>query len=318
MVHISRKTINGKEYTYLIKSVRLPDGSVKKLSKLIKEKASKGFLERKYSEYLLEREREANIKWALKRFEKTSVLTREEIAKIESIRVDYRHLIKKLSKEQHKDVFDRFIVNFTYESNALEGNSLTLRDVAIVIFEKRHAKGKDLREIYETRNSRDVLDLLLEGKFKITHESIIKMHRMLMRDIGSREGYKKIPNFLLGKNLQTTPPEKVYHEMSGLIDWYDKNIDKMHPLTVASIFHSRFEKIHPFEDGNGRVGRFLLNTILVNSGYPPLIVRKTSRTAYFTCLEAADNGHYKKMERFFIEKYKNTYRNFFWIYMKYI
>ena len=318
MVHVSKKTIKGKKYTYLVKSIRLPDGSIKKISKIIDKSTSKKILEKKYLNDFLNKEKEANIKWALRNFEKNSVMAEEEIKKVESIRVDYKYLLKKLTNEQKKDVFDRFIVNFTYESNALEGNSLTLKDVAIVIFDKKYSKNKDLREIYETRNSRNVLDILLKKKFKINHESIIKMHKMLMKDIDTRSGYKKIPNFLLGKRLQTTPPEKVYSEMTDLLDWYNKNSNKIHPITTASIFHAKFEKIHPFEDGNGRVGRFLVNTILVNNGYPPLMVRKTSRNAYFTCLEAADNGHYKKMERFLLEKFKKTYNNFFEIYTKYI
>ncbi len=318
MAHISTKRISGKEYTYLIKSVRLPDSSVKKLAKLIKEKGSRKGLENKYSVYFLEKEKEANIQWALKTFTADNIFTEEEIRKIEAIRIDYKRILKKLSKEQKKDIFDRFIVNFTYESNALEGNSLTLKDVAIVIFDKMSIEGKDLREIYETRNSRKVLDLVLAGRFAIGHESIIKIHTLLMKDIDTRQGYKKLPNFLLGKRLETTPPEKVYSEMAKLIEWYNQNIGKMHPLQAASIFHSKFEKIHPFEDGNGRTGRFLVNAILVNNGYPPLIIRKTSRTAYFSCLEAADNNHYNKIERFFLEKFKKTYRNFFEIYAKYV
>ncbi len=317
MVHISKKKIKGKTYTYIIKSFRLPDGSIKKISKLVNSNPKEDF-ESNYRSYFFEKEKELNFKWAMGKFVVDSILTNEEIKKVESIRVSYRNLIKKLTKEQKKDVFDRFIVNFTYESNALEGNSLTLRDVAIVIFEKVYTKGKELREIYETRNSRDVLDLMLKKKFKISHESIIKMHKLLTRDIDTREGYKKIPNFILGKRLQTTPPEKVYAEMSNLIGWYNENSEKIHPLVLAPIFHSKFEKIHPFEDGNGRVGRFLVNTILVNNGYPPLIIRKTSRTAYFSCLEAADNGYHKKIERFFLEKFKNTYKNFFEIYAKYL
>ncbi|HLD57093.1 MAG TPA: Fic family protein [archaeon] len=315
MVHISEKTINGKKYRYLVSSVRLPDGSIKKMSKIVKSKPRNT---KNYSGYFLQKEKELNKNWALKKFGTNKILGEEEIGKIESIRIDYKHIIKKLGKEQTKDLFDRFIVNFTYESNALEGNSLTLKDVAIVIFDKRYSKDSDLREIYETRNSRSVLDLLLRKKFRISHESIIRMHKMLMKDIDTRSGYKKIPNFLLGKRLQTTPPEKVYFEMTKLIEWYEENIEKMHPILVASIFHSKFEKIHPFEDGNGRVGRFLVNAILVNNGYPPLIVRRTSRTAYFTCLEAADNNHYDKIERFLIEKFKNTYKNFFEVYVKYI
>ena len=315
MVHISEKTIKGKRYTYLVSSIRLPDGSIKKMSKIVKTRQPNI---KKYSDYFLEKEKELNTNWALEKFGTNKVLGKDDIRKVESIRIEYKYLVRKLTKEQIKDVLDRFIVNFTYDSNALEGNSLTLKDVAIVIFEKMYPKDKDLREIYETRNSRSVLDLLLKKKFKISHESIIKMHKMLMKDIDTRSGYKKIPNFLIGKRLQTTPPEKVYSEMTKLIEWYEENIEKVHPILAASIFHSRFEKIHPFEDGNGRVGRFLVNIILVNNGYPPLIVRKTSRTAYFTCLEASDNNHYDKIQRFFIEKFKNTYKNFFEVYIKYI
>ncbi len=318
MSHLTVKKIKGKRYAYLVKSIRLPDGSVGKISKMVKEKKSVASLEKRYSDYFTEKEKEFAANWAIRKYGTDIVFTEEQIKKLELIKVGYRHLLKKFRKEQMKDALDRFIVNFTYESNALEGNSLTLKDVAIVIFEKVHAKGKSLREIYEARNSRVVLDKIFSKKFKINHESIIRMHRLLMRDIDTRAGYKQIPNFLLGKRLETTPPEKVYSEMTNLINWYDQNIEKSHPLKVASVFHSNFEKIHPFEDGNGRVGRFLVNTILVNNGYPPLIVRKTSRTAYFSCLEAADNGHYNKIERFFIEKFKKTYKNFFDVYSGYI
>ena len=317
MAHLAVKTIKGKKYRYLIKSIRLPDGSIKKISKLIGDRKNDINVKEKYADYFIEKEKEFTIRWAQAKYSKGSVFTGEQIAKIEAIKIGYRNIIRNFSKERLKDIFDRFVVNFTYESNALEGNSLTLKDVAIVIFEKTYTKGKDLREIYEARNSRDVLDLMLRKKFRISHESIIKMHWLLMRDIDTRKGYKKIPNFLLGKRLQTTPPERVYSEMTGLINWYHRKIKEMHPLETASIFHAKLEKIHPFEDGNGRVGRFLANTILVNNGYPPLIIRKTSRTAYFTCLEAADNGHYNKIERLFIEKFKRTYKNFFEIYAKY-
>ncbi|GAG39592.1 unnamed protein product, partial [marine sediment metagenome] len=93
---------------------------------------------------------------------------------------------------------------------------------------------------------------------------------------------------------------------------------KLHPLKLAIEFHARFEKIHPFEDGNGRVGRMLLNAMLLEKGYPPLIIRKTARVAYFSSLEAFDRGHKDKLERFLLEKIKKTFNNFFEIYVKYL
>ena len=120
------------------------------------------------------------------------------------------------------------------------------------------------------------------------------------------------------RNLKTTPPEKVEKEMNELIEWYNKNKGLIHPLRLATEFHARFERIHPFEDGNGRTGRILLNAILLEKSYPPLIIRKTSRIAYFSSLEAFDKGYKTKLEKFLLEKFKKTFNNFFKIYVKYL
>jgi len=318
MAYLTHKTINGKKYTYLIKSIRLPDGTVRKISKLIKIKKPLSYLRSYYAPFLLEEEKRLYAKYALDKFKTTYIFSREEVKKIEEIKVDYKQLIRKLSKSQLKDVFDRFVVNFTYESNSIEGNSLTLKDVRIVIFEDYIPKGKDLREIYETRNSRVVFDKMLDKEFDISSKNIIKMHKILMRDTDVRTGYKKIPNFIIGSRVKTTPPEKVEEEMMKLIEWYNSKLDEMHPIELAAIFHGRFEKIHPFEDGNGRVGRFLINVILINNGYPPIIIRKTVRKSYMSALSAFDFGHEDKLERFVLEKYKETYRKFFEVYVRYV
>jgi Fic family protein len=120
------------------------------------------------------------------------------------------------------------------------------------------------------------------------------------------------------RNLKTTPPEKVEEEINKLIEWYNSNKNKIYPLQLAAEFHARFERIHPFEDGNGRTGRILLNAILLEQGYLPIIIRKTTRIAYFAALKAFDNGYKPKLERFIIEKLKHTFNNFFEIYIKYI
>mgnify|MGYP001558227978 CR=1 FL=1 len=206
-MYISTKTINGKKIIYLIKSIRLPNQQIKKISKIINKKGNIKTLEKKYENFFLEKEKNLFIKFSKNFYKEDSILTIEEIEKIESMKVEYNYLIKKLSKEQLKDIFDRFIANFTYESNALEGNSLTLKDVNIVIFENISPEGKDLREIYETRNSRTVTELLLENKFGINEKDAIRIHKLLMENISNQVGYKKLPNMLIGKQIKTTPPE---------------------------------------------------------------------------------------------------------------
>ena len=137
-----------------------------------------------------------------------------------------------------------------------------------------------------------------------------------MNDIDTRIGYKKIPNVIIGSRLKLVPPEKVHEKMSELIDFYKNNVKKMHPVKLSALFHGRFEQIHPFEDGNGRVGRLLSVLILIKNNYPPLIIRSSQRNSYLKCLEDFDSNYAKNLERFFLDIYKNTYKNFFEIYVK--
>ena len=316
MVSIKKKKIGKKIYLYAEYSFRLPDGSIKKISKLIKEEKDSN--KREIKDYFLRKEAEANKDFVLSNYKRDSVFTESEVFKIEEARVGYREIIKKLNKKQIKDILDRFTINFTYESNALEGNSLTLKDVTLILEENVVPKNKDLREVYETKNTREAHELLFNNKIKINKESIIKTHSILVKDTGVAVGFKKLPNYLLMRNLKTIPPEKVEEEIGKLIDWYNNYKDKIHPLKLAAEFHARFERIHPFEDGNGRTGRVLMNALLLEKGYPPVIIRKTTRIAYFAALEAFDNGYKPKLERFLLEKLKNTFKNFFQVYVRYI
>ena len=319
MVYLKEKIISGRRYKYLTKSVRMPDGKVKTIQKLVKEpNTSAEVLERKYSDYLIRKEKELYAELALKTYSGNTIFNKAQIQKIEDIKVDYKYMLKKFSKEQYRDIFDRFIANFTYESNAIEGNSLTLKDVAIVMFEDKAIEGKELREIYETKNSRKVMDLMLKNKFRINEKDIIRMHKILMDDIDSRTGYKKFPNYIVGSDVELVLPENVNEEMKKLIIWYNKGLENTHPLKVSALFHGKFEKIHPFSDGNGRVGRFLSNVILREHKYPPIIIRKTQRDSYIKCLQDFHRGYTQNLERFFLEKYKKTYAKFFAVYLKYI
>ena len=319
MAFISSKMINGKKRHYLEKSIRLLDGNVKKFSVYLKDYNPKGkYKELGYYKKLLDNKAyNESIEFASKYYRKLNVFSEDLLKRLEEIKLDYNKITKKLSHNQTQDVIDRFTVNFTYESNAIEGNSLTLKDVTFVLHEKKAIEGKSLREIYEALNTREAMEMVFSNKLKIREKDIIKLHGILVKNTGVAEGYKKLPNFLLGKNLKTTQPEKVKGEMESLIGWYNKN-DDIHPLQRAAIFHGRFERMHPFEDGNGRVGRLLINIMLLGNNYPPLIIRKSQRMSYFSCLEAFDKGYEDKLGRFLVEKYKKTYEKFFKVYVKYL
>jgi Fic family protein len=139
-----------------------------------------------------------------------------------------------------------------------------------------------------------------------------------MDRIDTRLGYRKVPIVLLGKpNTKLAAPELVHQEMDALIRWYNKSKDTIYPLELALKFHAKFEKIHPFSDGNGRVGRFLLNYILMRKGYFPIIIRKTTRNNYIKALEAADRNRMIVLMRYGLKHYKETFNKFYEVYYKY-
>ena len=319
MVFISAKTIKGRKRYYLEKSVRLPNGNARKFSIYLKgyDPKKKFRNSKDYNELLNVKISKELAESAAAYYKKSNIFSEDLIKKLEEIKLGYKEITKKITEKQLYDIIDRFTVNFTYESNAIEGNSLTLKDVALILHEKKVSKENSLREIYETLNTRKAMELVFKNKLSINEEEIIKLHKILIENTGVTPGYKKLPNFILGRGVHTTMPEQVKNEMKRLVEWYHKN-RKTHPLQKASIFHGKFERIHPFEDGNGRVGRLLVNIILLNQGYPPLIIRKTQRISYFACLEAFDKGHEDKLSRFLIEKYKKTYEKFFKVYFRYI
>lgn len=302
-----RKIIKGKEYIYSEKSLKYRGKVIKyskygKLSKNFNEEA-----EEKFSEIISQMYNDSEFP-----------LSFEEIKKIEKMNLGYRKIRKKLHKKDWDDVKKRFVANFVFESNALEGNSLTLKNFTEIIFENKIESATDLREVYDAKNSYQVFSYLLTARKELSVDFIIQIHKKLMKNIDDRIGFKKIPNFLLGRKIELTSPKNVENEMKKLLIWYNSERYNLHPLELAFKFHHKFEMIHPFADGNGRVGRMLLNYILVKEGHFPIILRKNQRNKYLKVLDVADRGKYLVLMRFAIDKAKETYRKFFEIYSEHI
>lgn len=322
MVFVQERVLKGETYLYLGKSVRIQD-KVYKISKYLGKKAnfSENIIKKKIKEFALETDAKIIsliINQIKNRYRFSYPINLEEIKKIEEMNLKYKSIKNSLNKKDWIDIKKRFIANFVFESNALEGNSLTLKNFSEIIFENKMINSANLREVYDAKNSYRVFSSLFGSRKEITESFIIDLHKKIMKNIDDRFGYKKIPNIILGRNIKLTSPEKVKEEIIGLINWYQKNKDGLYPLELAFIFHNKFEKIHPFSDGNGRVGRMLLNYILIKKRYYPIILRKSQRTRYLKALQAADNNRYIPLMRFALERTKETYRKFFEVYYEYI
>ncbi|WP_336765597.1 Fic family protein [Paenibacillus sp. USHLN196] len=196
-------------------------------------------------------------------------------------------------------IAQKFREEWTYHSNAIEGNTFTYRETAFFLREGLTVKGKSLREHLEIVNHAEAIDYLQEviKDRDLTERFIKDMHAILfqgVRDINFSPGdYKKEDNHVLtitGNIHQYTPAIHVSVEMEKLINWYNTQKITMHPIQLAAIFHHRLVAIHPFTDGNGRVSRLAMNLILMKNGFPPAIIRNENREEYYTALEQADHG----------------------------
>ena len=189
-----------------------------------------------------------------------------------------------------KEIMKNFVIEYSFNSSSIEGNTINLEEARNLLQDGLTPKDKTLREIYDLQNSEKVFFILLNRKNEINHELINEIHSNLMKNIDARIGYRTTDVRVIRSNFDATPAPYVKTDMELLLKWFKKNEDKLHPLILATIFHHKFEKIHPFMDGNGRTGRMILNYILLSKNFPPLIIHKKTRKEYLDALRKADNS----------------------------
>ena len=198
-----------------------------------------------------------------------------------------------------------------YNSNAIEGNTLTLGETRSLILHGLTARGKPIRDHLDIEGHDSALQAIeaaVKDNQELNEVFIRNLHRMLLKDPYETEAktpdgqlvrrtisigdYKTKPNNVetsTGEMYYFTPPEQVKQAMSDLIDWYrTREREGEHPIIIAATFHYRFVRIHPFDDGNGRMARLLMNMILIKHGYTVAMIRQDNRVEYLDRLEQAD------------------------------
>jgi len=200
---------------------------------------------------------------------------------------------------------EQFEVEMTYNSNAIEGNSLTLKETHLVINEGITIKGKPLKDHIEAKTHKEALDYLyelIEKEKKISiSETLIKLfHQIVTEDIDKEWAGKYRNSLVLIGGADYKPPEAidVPKMMADLIDWVRDNKNKLHLVELAAILHYKLVAIHPFFDGNGRTARLIMNVVLMKLGYPLAIILKNDRKRYYNVLSKADKGDLIPFVRF--------------------
>lgn len=194
-----------------------------------------------------------------------------------------------------RNLHEWFRVELTYTSNALEGNTLTRRETAMVVEKGITVGGKSLIEHLEATNHAQAFDWIAEKSRKplknFTENDLLALHKMILSGIDNQNAgfYRNVPVRLSGSRTVLPNPRKVPDLMSAFHQWLQSSQD-IHPVDLAAEAHYRLVTIHPFVDGNGRTARLLMNFILLCHGYPPAIIRKSVRGKYLDALEKAQTG----------------------------
>lgn len=199
-----------------------------------------------------------------------------------------------LRQNQGEKVAKAFDIEYTYESNKIEGNTLTLQETALVIEKGLTIGGKSLNEHLEAINHAHAIDYIKElakEKQTITERDLFQIHQLILQGIDNTNAgkYRNVQVLISGAKHIPPQPYLVLKEMEELFIWYNENRGKLHPVELAAEMHERLVTIHPFIDGNGRTSRLLMNLILLQNGFPIAILKgdTESRLKYYGALEAA-------------------------------
>lgn len=197
-----------------------------------------------------------------------------------------------------KSIRESMTLEWTYNSNSIEGNTLTLQETKMVIEEGFTIKGKSLREHFEVVNHQDAIDFvnsLALNDYVLTDVDILKVHGLVLqkieKDFAGR--YRNSGVRISGANFVPPNALKIDDLMADLVGWINTSV--LDPVIKSCIFHHRFVWIHPFFDGNGRTVRLVFNLLLMKAGYPPAIILKNDRKKYYDALNAANNGNYGRL-----------------------
>ena len=270
MVSIKKKKISNKIYHYLQHTYRI-NGKVHYKEKYIGEKIPKD-IEKTKKEFL------------------TEIYQEQWYNKFDKIKDNFNKNKKKMPIKIKEKELETFAIKFTYNTNKIEGSTLTHLETALLLEKGISPSNKPIEDIKEAEQHRDVFYDMIKFDRNINISTLINWHNKLFqftkKDMAGK--IRKYQVYISGS--RHLPPSHVELDLliKEFFDWYNKNKNKMHPVHLAALVHFRFVSIHPFGDGNGRITRLFMNYVLNKNGYPMLIIEYKNRRSYYNALEMSN------------------------------
>ncbi len=227
---------------------------------------------------------------------------------LDYVRFIFTNSKKLLSAQELEDFEKVFFTKYVYGTTAIEGNTLTEEEAYRLLATDLTPKNKTVNETFEVSNYNHVREYITKCSGNVTEKMILQIHKLLMTGVRGYNGklinageYRTGKAILLGIDYTPPPPEMVSQQLRLLVAEYTSKLDDgIHPLEAASNFHQKFEEIHPFQDGNGRVGRELLNYMLTEEDFPPIYITPKHRSDYLNTLQEGNKGEYLPLFEFLL------------------
>lgn len=291
---VRKKNINGREYYYLVQSTRIAADKWKKVERYIG----------------LNPPSPKEMKEYAKEFDTIKHFFAEKKDILEEIKNKYQTKIKNATADELLQIETETITQFTYDTSRIEGSSLSYKDTKMLLEEGITPKEKPLRDITEAENHKRAF-LFMKNSLStdITKEFILQLHKILKEHVTEDAGIFRTGQVRVG-NLIPIKANMLPQEIENLLEGYNENKKELHPFELAAEFHCTFERLHPFFDGNGRVGRLLLNFILLKHKYPVIIIQNKNKRRYYTALQRADDGNLLPMLKYLLSEIEQQYKHF--------
>ncbi|MCL5680268.1 MAG: Fic family protein [Candidatus Marsarchaeota archaeon] len=293
MVALRKRKVKGKIYYYLAHTYR-EKGKVK------------------YKETYIGRRVPSNVE-QIKREFVHQIYKEKWFRAFERIKTEYSKELQKMPKSVLEENIKAFMVVFTYDTNKIEGSKLSFKDTAMLLEYGITPKDRPIRDIKETEAHRKVFYEMLDYKGDLSIGIVLKWHKELFNETkpeiaGKIRDYQV---YITGTHYKPPTAIEVQSYLLEFFKWYLREKDLLNPVELAALVHIRFEAIHPFGDGNGRIGRLIMNFILHKNDYPMLNIPYVGRRGYYTALERAQ---IKKSEQIFVlwffKRYLKDYKRY--------
>ncbi len=292
-MNIIKRNINGKKYFYLQHSYRIK-GKVEVASKYLGPETPHNIDQIKAE--LME-----------------SINKRKWFDDLDKLKGNFSKEFKSMPKSAKDKYLENFLIRFTYNTNRIEGSTLTLKETARLLNEGITPGNKPLKDVKEAEAHKLVFQEMLRENSDLNLRLVLRWHKRLFvatdQDIAGI--IRKHPVAIAGSKYEPPQPVELNYLLRRFFLWYNNNKKDTHPVELAALAHLKFVTIHPFTDGNGRISRLIMNFILHRNGFPMLDIPYSNRASYYNALERSQT---KDMDRIFlqylIKKYLKEYQKY--------